>query len=206
MGSKKKALGLQQPDEFCGVQPSYSIGHNDDQQQGLCVRKVGILVPAHFLTFSTISVKPRPLGQSNERPLLRSNNPKQTNCFRPFPAIHGIRRMSAPVKVFGCRPFTADCRHAGTEPAFENLQKEGNRESKGRRCRRRDYGDLRTASGCFRAVGTAIEDGLDGWRVTRERLPLASRSGLARRRRSREVCGAALSNGALSRRHWACRQ
>ena len=30
--------------------------------------------------------------------------------------------MAAPVKVFGCRPFTDACRRAETGPAFENLQ------------------------------------------------------------------------------------
>src|SRR5580704_5777835 len=49
----------------------------------------------------------------------------------------------------------------------------------------------------YRAVGTAIEDDLDGWPVTRERLPLASRCDLASPWRSREVCGAALSIGDL---------
>ena len=66
-----------------------------------------------------------------------------------------------------------------------------------RRCRLHDYGDLRAARAGYRAVGTAIEDDLDGWPVTRERLPLASRCDLALPWRSREVCGAALSKGDL---------
>jgi hypothetical protein len=39
------------------------------------------------------------------------------------------------------------------------------------------YGDLRTASVCFRAVGTTVERCFDGLSVARQRLSLASRSG-----------------------------
>jgi hypothetical protein len=71
------------------------------------------------------------------------------------------RRMAAPVKVFGCRPFAEACRRAETGPAFENLQ--GRKPRVGRApIRRTRYGDLRVASVCWRVVAMTIKDDFEG--------------------------------------------